>query len=76
MSLPKFLRDRDLSNADFGAMIGVTGAAVGRYLKDQIPRKAIMRRIYDATGGLVDANSFYGLEPKKFRRRRRVKNHG
>lgn len=59
-ALSAYLRAEGLTEIDFGQRIGVTQAAVNRYrLGHRIPRPAVLRRIAEATGGIVTANDFY-----------------
>lgn len=44
---------------DFAAKIGVTPTMITEYCEDRMwPRKEIMQRIFDETGGQVSANDF------------------
>lgn len=46
----------------FAESIKSTATSVSRYVTgERIPEPEIMQRIFDATGGLVTANDFYGL---------------
>jgi predicted transcriptional regulator len=60
MTLAQWLRLASVSQADFARMIGVTQATVCRYAAGaRIPRRAMMARIEQATGGQVTAADFY-----------------
>jgi predicted transcriptional regulator len=60
MTLAQWLRRAAVSQADFARMIGVTQATVCRYVAGtRIPRRAIMTRIEQVTGGQVTAADFY-----------------
>jgi transcriptional regulator with XRE-family HTH domain len=61
MTLPEYLREAQLSQAQFAARIGVRRQLVQRYVKGRIPEAKIMARIALATGGRVTANDFYGM---------------
>ena len=59
MRLAEYLEKHELSAAGFGRLIGVTGSTVWRYAHGQrTPRRAIIHRIVEATGGAVTANDF------------------
>ncbi len=63
MKLVEFLAANKISQADFGARIGTTQAAVSRYCNGRIPEdKETMRAIVRETGGLVTANDFFAEE--------------
>jgi hypothetical protein len=47
--------------ASFGGRIGTSRQVVERWRDGSIPSEALMRRIYRATGGLVQPNDFYSL---------------
>ncbi len=60
MELAAFLEDGNLSAAEFGRQIDVSRVTVRRYARGlRVPAPRIMRRIMDATGGLVTANDFH-----------------
>lgn len=64
MRLSDFLDQKQLTNAAFGARIGVSRQTVLRYRRgDRIPGKAEMALISEATAGAVTANDFYGVTP-------------
>ena len=60
--LNDFLSDRGISKSAFAMQIGTTAATVSR-IGDGIvmPRKALLRRIHESTGGLVTPNDVLGL---------------
>ena len=58
--------DRNLSDADFGALIERTRQAVHRYRTgDRMPDQATMEKIFEVTGGAVTPNDFFGLASAK-----------
>lgn len=61
MQLDKYLRQNEISVPAFQARIGVRSRnTVYRYLRgDQIPKREIMRRIVEATGGQVTPSDFF-----------------
>lgn len=60
MNLRSYLSSRGISEAAFGAQIGVSQAAVNRYVRrSRIPTPPIMAKIVEATDGQVTANDFY-----------------
>lgn len=62
MPLLEWLERNNLSRAWLQKALGVSNAAISRYLVGgRIPAPDIIRKIYDLTEGEVDANSWYGL---------------
>ena len=62
MKLSAYLSLNDISDADFGALIGVERQAVHRYRSGvRVPTKAVLTRIFEETGGQVSANDFFDL---------------
>lgn len=62
MKLKKYLAQFAIKQKDFARKIGVTDVAITNYcFGNRMPKPPVMRKIFDATGGLVDANSFYDL---------------
>lgn len=60
MNLRRYLTVSGISEAAFGAQIGVSQAAVNRYVRRaRIPTQQVMARIVEATDGQVTANDFY-----------------
>lgn len=60
MTLSDYLETHDLNAAAFAKKIGVTTATIWRYARGhRIPRKAVMARIVEATGGAVQPQDFY-----------------
>ncbi|WP_017979869.1 hypothetical protein [Sphingomonas melonis] len=61
MTLADFLSEHELSYAAFGRMIGTKYArTVERYAKgQQPPNPEMLRRIYEATAGVVTPNDFF-----------------
>ncbi len=60
MLLETFLKENEMSAADFAQEIGVSAEAIRLYLAGKrIPSKNTMRRIMDSTGGEVQPNDFY-----------------
>jgi transcriptional regulator with XRE-family HTH domain len=61
MRLRTYLRINRLTVAAFAAAIGASDAAVGKWSRgERIPRRAMMVRIQEATGGKVTPADFYG----------------
>lgn len=61
MRLSDWLKDNNVSNAEFGRRIERTAEAIRRYAAgDRIPDRDTMPLIVEATGGKVTANDFYG----------------
>ncbi len=62
MKLKEYLAKNAIKQKDFAKKIGVTDVAVTNYcLQNRVPKPSVMAKIYAATGGLVDANSFFDL---------------
>lgn len=62
VKLDEYLALHAVKQKDFAQMIGESATNVSRYCcAERTPRPDVMRKIYDATGGLVDANSFFDL---------------
>jgi transcriptional regulator with XRE-family HTH domain len=65
MKLTEFLRTRGVTMAAFAEEIGTTAATVSRISDGLvIPRRKLLVRIYEATGGLVCPNDLVGIHPK------------
>jgi transcriptional regulator with XRE-family HTH domain len=66
MKLGEYINQKKLSQEAFGNLIEVSQAAVARFVNGQrMPRREIILRIAQITGGLVTANDFYELPTKK-----------
>lgn len=61
MTLDQYLKDHEIKEADFAAMIDVTQSTVHRLRKGQVPSKPLMARIFVKTGGAVRADDFFGI---------------
>jgi len=61
MRLREFLKSNNLQMAQFGQQIGTTGPTVCRIAGGQVPRRELMVKIYEATGGLVTPNDLVGI---------------
>ena len=60
MDLSTYLNGENLSAADFARRINVSRSAVGRWMNgERVPSSEVMRRIRDATGGVVQPNDFF-----------------
>lgn len=57
-----FAGNASLTEAEFASQIGVDQSTVNRLRKKgQIPKPAVMTRIYEHTNGAVTANDFFGI---------------
>ena len=66
MQLDTFIETKNLTVAQFAHLAGLSVQAVYKYLNgERTPNKKATAKIYQATNGLVDANSIHGLEPLK-----------
>lgn len=64
MTLDDYLRTHGLSEAAFGARVGVRQSVVHRWRTGQaVPRREWMARIVDATGRAVQPTDFYAGQP-------------
>lgn len=62
MTLSDYLDANKITNAAFAARIGVSRQAVLRYRAgDRTPGHAEMAAIFEATGGAVAPNDFFGI---------------
>lgn len=61
MHLRDFLEENGLNLAEFGSLVGTTGATICRIVNGQVPRRDLMVRIHEATNGLVTPNDLVGL---------------
>jgi predicted transcriptional regulator len=60
MKLSDYISENKLTQAAFGKLIGVSQAAIDRYLRgERNPHKKYMKRIIKVTGGQVKPNDFY-----------------
>jgi predicted transcriptional regulator len=60
MKLSEYLKKQGLSQQDLAEMLGITQAAVGRYItKGSIPRRPILRKLAEITGNEVTFQDFY-----------------
>ena len=65
MKLRKYLATFAVKQKDFAEQIGDKPHNINRYcLGRRVPKPPVMRKIFEATGGLVDANSFFDLPSK------------
>lgn len=65
MRLNEFLMQSGLSKSAFARMIGTTTATVSRVGDGLVvPRRELLRRIYEATNGQVTPNDLTGLHSK------------
>lgn len=64
MKLADYLSQTGLSQTAFADLIGATSVTVSRYVSgERRPSdEETYQRIYAATGGLVTANDFYGIQ--------------
>lgn len=65
MTLAEHLKRVGKSPEAFAPEIGSTGQSIRRWLSGQsVPRREMMIKIVEATGGAVTADDFYGLSKK------------
>ena len=62
MTLDQYIRDKGLTNAEFGELVGANHSTISRLRKGkQVPGPDLMVAIYEVTEGAVSANDFYGI---------------
>jgi predicted transcriptional regulator len=62
MKLNDFLHERGVTKSAFADLVGTTTATISRIADGSVmPRKALMERIFAATGGAVTPNDLAGL---------------
>ena len=58
-ALKRYPETYRISRATFADLINVSEDAVGRYLRgERVPRRGVMLKIHEVTGGKVTANDF------------------
>jgi len=62
MQLNTFLMKNNLTMATFASRVGTTAATISRVVDRSVtPRRALVERIYEETGGQVTPNDLAGL---------------
>ncbi|TRO96756.1 helix-turn-helix transcriptional regulator [Glycocaulis profundi] len=65
MTLSDWLKTSNVTPSAFADRIGVSRQAVHRYVEgDRIPRREVLTKINEATGGAVTANDFLAPQPE------------
>lgn len=65
MNIDSYIRSNGITATEFATRCGISPSNISKYRAGKlIPTQDVMRRIYDATGGAVTANDFYGLAPE------------
>lgn len=65
MKLSEYLRSNAVSRREFAAKVGITEAALCRYISGvRMPRPQIVRAIMSASGGTVTPNDFIEANPE------------
>lgn len=59
MNIRDYRELKGLSQAQFAALIRVSGAALSRYESGRVPSPKVMRRIIAVCNGAVTADDFY-----------------
>ncbi|WP_416186609.1 helix-turn-helix transcriptional regulator [Fulvimarina sp. 2208YS6-2-32] len=63
MTLEQFLTRENKTTAAFAAEVGVPASTITRIIRrERTPRIETIRKIVDATGGIVTINSFFDRE--------------
>ncbi len=63
MTLDQYIRDKGLTNAEFGELVGANHSTISRLRKgSQVPSPELMLAIFERTDGVVTANDFYGIK--------------
>lgn len=78
MQLIDYLKENDLSQAEFARLVGESLQNVNRYVrgKRKPSDENVMQRIYNVTGGAVTANDFYNLGAPPPQKKRNGKHNG
>lgn len=64
MKLSQFLRHNQVTLTEFAVQIGTTTATVSRIVDGLvIPRRKLLLRIFEETGGVVTPNDLTGIPP-------------
>ena len=61
MKLKNWREQRNLTLAEMGAEVGVSGVTIGRYEDGRLPKPDVLQRIIQVTDGLVTANDWFDL---------------
>ena len=62
MTLTEYLQHRDITAVQLAAELGIDQSSLSRIIRgDQLPRKPLMRRIYQVTDGQVTPNDIFGI---------------
>ncbi len=60
MNIRSFLKLYNISNIEFSKRLGISNVSLSRYINGhRFPEKKILKKIFELTDGLVDANDFY-----------------
>ena len=59
MTVADYLKAKNLPQVRLAELIGVTEAAMSRYVAGRIPTPKILKKIVVATDGAVQPNDFY-----------------
>lgn len=67
MRLERYLREKDISVAEFAKSVGILRTSAYRYLYGYVPTRRVVEEIYRITRGAVQPNDFYDLNLRKRR---------
>jgi len=60
VNIRSFLKLYNISNIEFSKRLGISNVSLSRYINGhRFPEKKILKKIFELTDGLVDANDFY-----------------
>lgn len=62
MKLPDYLKQQNLTQAEFGELIGTTQQSVARLCHGTVPRRDLLRKIVEVTGSAVGWEDFDPLK--------------
>ena len=65
MRLADYVKQSNMSQAEIAALVGVTEAAMSRYMRDRVPSPDVMQRIIEVTDGAVTPNDFFALPERQ-----------
>ncbi len=60
MNLKDYLKLYNITKLNFSESLGISNVSLSRYISgERLPEKKILKKIFEISGGLVDANDFY-----------------
>lgn len=65
MRLSDYLHQKNLTDAAFARLVGISSEAVRRYKDKRVPEPKVMRKIIEVTDGQVQPNDFFPAEMRE-----------